>query len=865
MAVRPSNTEAAEAALAAALAEASDRGHAEALPEHLLAVLLEAAEGVPALVVRAAGQDPARVRAEAAARLSVLPAAHGAAVRALPSARLASAVRRAEECAVRLTDAYVSTEHLLWATLGDPAVAAWAGPWGLDPEAVLAAIARVRGRRRVTSPRPEGAYRSLERYGQDLTRLAEEGRLDPVIGREDEVRRVMEVLCRRTKSNPVLVGEPGVGKTAVVEGLAQRIARRDVPTLLRDRRLFALDLGSLVAGAKYRGEFEERLKAVLAEVEEASGRVLLFVDELHTVMDAGAGEGAMSAANLLKPMLARGDLHLIGATTLDEYRRHIERDAALERRLQPVFVREPSVADTVSILRGLAERYALHHGVRIKDAALVAAATLADRHVADRHLPDKAIDLVDEAAARLRVQMDSVPQPLDEATRRLTQLEIERAALERETDAASQDRLRRVSEEIATLRVRVDGLTARWQAQKAALERAREVRHRLEQARLEMAEAERLTEYARAAELRYGVIPGLERELAEAEAGARAPGALLRQEVDEEDVAEVVSRWTGIPAARLMEGEAEKLVHLEDHLRRRVVGQEPALAVVADAVRRARAGLQDPSRPLVSLMFLGPTGVGKTELAKALAETLFDDERAMVRLDMSEYMERHAVARLVGAPPGYVGHEEGGQLTEAVRRRPYTVVLLDEIEKAHPEVYPILLQVLEDGRLTDGQGRTADFRHAMILMTSNLAGEAALRLAGGGDDGMRAAEAAVDAALRGHFPPEFLNRLDARVVFRPLGPAELRAIVELAAAKLERRLADRGLSLVLTDAAKDHLARVGHDPAYGARPLARAIQRELLNPLARALLEGKFAPGTTVRADVADGALVLAGETFRGP
>ena len=681
----------------------------------------------------------------------------------------------------------------------------------------------MRGGQKVTSQDPEGTYQALEKYGRDLTALAEAGKLDPVIGRDEEVRRVIQVLSRRTKNNPVLIGEPGVGKTAIVEGLAQRIVAGDVPEGLKGKRVWALDVGSLLAGAKYRGEFEERLKAVLAEIQNAAGDIVLFIDELHTIVGAGAGEGAVDAANMLKPMLARGELRAVGATTLDEYRKHIEKDAALERRFQPVFVGEPSVADTIAILRGLKERYEAHHGVEIRDSALVAAAVLSDRYVSDRFLPDKAIDLVDEAASRLRMQIDSSPVELDESERRVRQLEIELAAMANEQQSVKEP----VERELAEAKSRRDELGARWSREKEGLQRVAEIKKQIDELRMEAEREERLGNLGRVAEIRYGVLPELEKELVEREQPSEAP--MVKEEVDEDDIAAVVAVWTGIPVARLLEGEVEKLIHMEERLHQRVVGQEEAVEAVSNALRRARSGLQDPNRPIGSFVFLGPTGVGKTELARALAEFMFDDERAMVRLDMSEYQERHTVARLVGAPPGYVGYEEGGQLTEAVRRRPYAVLLLDEIEKAHPEVFNTLLQLLDDGRLTDGQGRTVDFRNTVVIMTSNI----------------RSPE-----ALQEQFRPEFLNRIDEIVVFEPLTREQLTEIVELQLGRLRERLAERRIDLELTDAAKEHLAEAGWDPAYGARPLKRAIQRMLENPLALELLEARFADGDTVRVDV---------------
>jgi ATP-dependent Clp protease ATP-binding subunit ClpB len=751
--------------------------------------------------------------------------------------------------AQRLKDDYCSTEHLLVALAQDRDGAAGRilRQAGVTPDGLYRALVEVRGSQRVTDPNPEEKYQALERYSRDLTELARKGKLDPVIGRDDEVRRVIQVLSRRTKNNPVLIGEPGVGKTAIVEGLAQRIVAGDVPEGLKGKRLVALDLGALVAGTKYRGEFEDRLKAVLREIAEAGGEVVCFIDELHTLVGAGAAEGAVDAANMLKPALARGELRCIGATTLDEYRKHIEKDAALERRFQPILVREPSVEDTIAILRGLKEKYEVHHGVKIKDAALVAAAVLSQRYIADRFLPDKAIDLIDEAASRLRIEIDSMPAELDEIERRIMQLEIERVSLAKETDDRSRDRLEKLDRELSDLKERSSGLKARWQAEKAAIGRMRTVKAEIDAARTAMADAERRGDLNRAAELRYGTLHQLERQLEEQNArlgASQREGRLLKEEVDEEDVAEVVGKWTGIPVTRLLEGEVSKLVAMEERLARRVVGQAPALRAVANAVRRARSGLADPNRPIGSFLFLGPTGVGKTELARALAEFLFDDERAIVRLDMSEYMEKHTVARLIGAPPGYVGYDEGGQLTEAVRRRPYSVVLFDEVEKAHPDVWNVLLQLLDDGRLTDGHGRTVDFRNAVVIMTSNLGSH---HFREGGDP--ETVKALVLQELRTHLRPELLNRIDEVIVFAGLGEAEIARIVEIQTRYLEKRLAEKRIGLELTEAAKAVLAREGFDPVFGARPLKRTIQRRVQDPLALKILEGEFAEGDTVRVD----------------
>src|SRR5690242_5505642 len=799
-------------AVAAAQELARRMGNPELYPEHLVVALLD--QELPRELV----PDPDSLRAEAEAALRAKPSTQSAVQQPQVGAAFSRVLDQAFEEARKLEDDYVSTEHLLLALDVVPR------------EQLEAKIKAVRGGQRVTSQDPEGTYQALEKFGRDLTELAEQGKLDPVIGRDEEIRRVIQVLSRRTKNNPVLIGDPGVGKTAIVEGLAQRIVAGDVPEGLKGKRVWALDIGAMLAGSKYRGEFEERLKAVLTEVQNAAGELILFIDELHTIVGAGAAEGAVDAANMLKPMLARGELRAVGATTLDEYRKHIEKDAALERRFQPVFVGEPSVGDSIAILRGLKERYEAHHGVRIRDAALVAAAVLSDRYIADRFLPDKAIDLVDESASRLRMEIDSSPLELDEAERRVRQLEIELAAMTKEKKEVREP----VERELAEAKARRDELAARWSKEKEALERVSQIKKRIDELKVEAERAERQGELQRVAEIRYGELPQLEQELVERQVPDGEP--MVKEEVDEDDVAAVVARWTGVPVERLLEGETEKLIHMEERLHERVVGQDEAVSAVANALRRARTGLQDPNRPIGSFVFLGPTGVGKTELARALAEFMFDDERAMVRLDMSEYQERHTVARLVGAPPGYVGYEEGGQLTEAVRRRPYSVVLLDEIEKAHAEVFDVLLQILDDGRLTDGQGRTVDFRNTVLIMTSNVPSE---------------------AAMRETFRPEFLNRIDEIVEFEPLTRDQIGEIVELQLGRLRARLAERGLSLELTDAAKEVVTEAGWDPTYGARPLKRAIQRLVENPLALRLLEGDFADGDTVRVDARGGELAF--------
>ncbi len=814
-------------AFSAATQQAAAANHAEVTPAHLLDAVLAQPDNISRPLLARVGAESSEVSRRLGEELAKLPRAVGGSEPTL--ARTArDGLEAADELRRDMGDDYLSIEHLLLA---------FADTLGVSRDQLLEALRDVRGSHRVTSPTPEDTFAALEKYGRDLTELARQGKLDPVIGRDEEIRRTIQVLSRRTKNNPVLIGEPGVGKTAIVEGLANRITDGDVPEGLKGRRVIALDLGSMVAGAKYRGEFEERLKAVLKEITDAEGGVITFIDELHTIVGAGAAEGAMDAGNMIKPLLARGELRMIGATTLDEYRKYIEKDAALERRFQQVFVGEPSVEDTVAILRGLKERYEVHHGVRIQDAALVAAAVLSDRYVTGRFLPDKAIDLVDEAASKLRIEIDSLPTELDVVTRRMRQLEIEKVALDKESDEASRERLAKLEAELAELKEQSASMTAHWQAEKQAIARIRDLKEQLEERRAGAERMEREGDLTGASAIRYGEVPDLERQIDEAtdelsklQAGQR----FLKEEVDAEDVAEVVSRWTGVPVTRLLEGEVDKLVRLEDTLHARVVGQDEAVRAVANAIRRSRAGLGDPNRPIGSFLFLGPTGVGKTELARALAEFLFDDERAMIRIDMSEYMEKHTVSRLVGAPPGYVGYEEGGQLTEAVRRRPYAVVLLDEIEKAHNDVFNILLQVLEDGRLTDGQGRTVDFTNAVLIMTSNLPGDPA-----------------------GFFKPEFINRIDEIVRFRALDEADLAVIVGIQLGRLRTRLAERRLSLEVTPAAAAKLARDGYDPDYGARPLRRVIQHEVEDPLALALLEGRFTDGSTVTVDVVDDAIVV--------
>jgi ATP-dependent Clp protease ATP-binding subunit ClpB len=828
--------------------------------EHLLAALVEQEGGLAPSILKRAGIQVEAFARRLEAELERMPKVSGpsgAPDQVYVTPRLNRLLAAADDEARKLKDDYISVEHVLLAAMNDSGAAGrLLKEFGLTHERLMQSLREVRGNQRVTTQNPEATYEALERYGRDLTKLASQGKLDPVIGRDEEIRRVIQVLSRRTKNNPVLIGEPGVGKTAIVEGLALRIVRGDVPEGLKNRRIVALDMGALIAGAKYRGEFEERLKAVLKEVQESAGEIVLFIDELHTVVGAGKAEGAMDAGNLLKPMLARGELHCIGATTLDEYRKHIEKDAALERRFQPVVVGQPTVEDTISILRGLKERYEVHHGVRIKDAALVAAAVLSNRYITDRFLPDKAIDLVDESAARLRTEIDSMPAELDETRRRIMQLEIEREALRKETDPASKERLGRLEKELADLKAEFDALSARWQSEKEAVQKLREIRERVEQTKVEIEQAERQYDLNRAAELKYGKLAALERQFQQqSEQFEKKDGQsrLIKEEVDEEDIAEVVSRWTGVPVTKLLEGEMQKLLNLEEELHRRVIGQDEAVTAVAEAVIRARSGLKDPNRPIGSFIFLGPTGVGKTELARALAEFLFDDEHAMIRIDMSEYQEKHTVARLIGAPPGYVGYEEGGQLTEAVRRRPYSVVLFDEIEKAHHDVFNVMLQILDDGRLTDGQGRTVDFKNTIAIMTSNVGSQRILEYRGSFDGvGYERMKEAVLEEMRRHFRPEFLNRVDEIIVFHALAEEHLKQIVEIQLGRLRARLADRHIELHLTEAARENLVRTGYDPNYGARPLKRAIQKKIETPLGRLLLKGTVRDGQAVEVD-ADG------------
>jgi ATP-dependent Clp protease ATP-binding subunit ClpB len=859
-------TEKAQEAILQAQSLAGEYSHGQIEGEHLLLALLRQTDGVVPQVVQGLGLQPGALVQQLQGELARKSKVYGGATQVSLSRELSQALDRADKIAGQMRDEFVSTEHLLLALAEDRAgnTARLLQAHGLTEDAIKRALLSIRGSQRVTSQTPESTYQALDKYGRDLTDLAREGKLDPVIGRDEEIRRVIQVLSRRTKNNPVLIGEPGTGKTAIVEGLAQRIVRGDVPEGLKDKKLVQLDLAAMIAGAKFRGEFEERLKAVLKEITDAEGQIVVFIDELHTVVGAGAAQGAMDASNMLKPMLARGELHMVGATTLDEYREHIEKDAALERRFQPVLVDEPSVEETISILRGLKERYEVHHGVRIQDSAVIAATTMSDRYISDRFLPDKAIDLIDEAASRLRMEITSKPQELDRVDRQIMQLEIEREALKKEKDKASKERLSKLEKELADLQEQSRALAARWEQERAAIQDLRDTKEEIEGVRHRIEEAQRQYDYQRASELQYGELARLQTQLARQEQQLKAlqegGQQLLKEEVDAEDVAAVVSTWTGIPVSKLLEGEVEKLLKMEERLHRRVVGQDVAIDVVSNAVRRSRAGLQDPNRPIGSFIFLGPTGVGKTELARALAEFLFDDEEAMVRIDMSEYQERHTVSRLIGAPPGYIGYEEGGQLTEAVRRRPYSVVLFDEIEKAHAEVFNALLQLLDDGRLTDGHGRTVSFKNTVVIMTSNV-----------GTEFLNGRETRTDeqrrdlimAALRQHFRPEFLNRVDEIIIFHGLDREHLKQIVDIQMRRLQRLLADRRLEIELTDAARSLLAEEGYDPAFGARPLKRVIQRQVQDPLALKLLQGEFHEGDRVRVDARDGALVF--ERAGGP
>jgi len=848
-------TQKMQEALQAAQDIASQSNHQEIANEHFLSALLDQTEGITRPLLEKIGVNANQLRDGLRLELERRPKVHGAAVDLRLANELRSVLDGADKEMSKLKDDFTSAEHYLLALTGANVPAAkLLKELGVTRDKLMQALQQVRGSQRVTDQNPEGKYQTLEKYGRDLTALARRGKIDPVIGRDNEIRRIMQVLSRRTKNNPVLIGDPGVGKTAIVEGLARRIISGDVPDSLKRKRIIAMDIGAMVAGAKFRGEFEDRLKAFLKEVTDSQGEIILFIDELHTIVGAGAAEGSVDASNMLKPMLARGELRTIGATTLDEYRKYIEKDAALERRFQPVLVDEPSVEDTIAILRGLKERYEVHHGVRITDAALVAAAVLSHRYISDRFLPDKAIDLVDEAASRLKIELDSMPTEIDVIEREIMQREMERQALKKEKDPASKERLKKLEKELAELKEKSSALKAEWQKEKAVIEEQRKWKEELDQLRTELERAQRRGELAKASEIQYGRIPQLEKKLADATAKAAKDrqSTLLREEVTEEDIAEVVSSWTHIPVSRLQEGEREKLVKLEQHLHQRVVGQDEAIKAVSNAVRRARAGLQDPNRPIGSFLFLGPTGVGKTELSRALAEFLFDDENAMIRIDMSEYMEKHTVARLIGAPPGYVGYEEGGQLSEAVRRKPYAVVLFDEIEKAHPDVFNVLLQVLDDGRITDGQGRTVDFKNTVIIMTSNIGSQYITE-----EESKEARSRLVMDALRAHFRPEFLNRVDEIIIFDRLTESDLKKIVEIQLRRLTKRLEQQKITLDLSDSAKELIAREGYDPVYGARPLKRTIQKEILNPLSVDILEGKVREGQTVHVNAKDGALAF--------